>query len=508
MALPLIKKKSLLILLPLLLWGAALDGREGNFSSYLRIFDYPGIKEKISPLELREMDRIVVTDRGISYPDKLIKLYLLASDITDEKTFNRYLNDFKSKLNKARKIIKEKGYDRKLNRYNLAEFLLHFLHTEYFFNEQKGSAAGYNIGIRETFDSGKFNCFKSALIYNAFLEYFGYRTSLISAPNHIYSLVNINGITISVETTNRYGFDPYNTGKGKYRKLFDKEDIIFGIKYYREKVPMDNISVVVLIYVHRSHLYSGEKYYPGIQIEKNYSKAAALSILSSFLCYSEKSSIIENLLFKVFYLSKHKIDKNPEIIDVEYRRFAKIIDHHYFQKYSRKHWHNIEAAVVESFSRIRERKLNKTGTDNPQTVLKLHIDEIESINSYIKKNINIRNRGWNNSIIDFNKIIKSKYDSGNLDNIKRYGRLIMEMINNPVFRNSGSFIKKYRDMYLNNISISINNLGIVELNKQNWREAHRIYREGLDFLQKELKINSGYYYRLIIEHYNYAKKNL
>jgi hypothetical protein len=27
-------------------------------------------------------------------------------------------------------------------------------------------------------------------------------------------------------------------------------------------------------------------------------------------------------------------------------------------------------------------------------------------------------------------------------------------------------------------------------------------------LQKELKINSGYYYRLIIEHHNNAKKNL
>jgi hypothetical protein len=501
------KKIKLLIILPLLLWGAALQGREGNFSSYLQIFDYPEIKEKISPLEFREMERTVVTDQGVSYPDKLIKLYLLSSDITDEQTFNRYLEDFKSKLNKARKIIREKGYDRKLNRYNLAEFLLHFLHNEYFFTEQRGSAASYNIGIRETLDSGKFNCFKSALIYNAFLEYFGYRTSFVLVPNHIYSLIDVNGTTINVETTNRYGFDSFNSGKGKYRRVFDIKNISAGVKYYRKKTPMDNISVVIMIYVYRSHLYSGEKKYSDIHIEKNYPRAAALSILALYLNYSDKSNIADNTLYKVYFVSKNNIDKNPEMIDVEYRRYSKILDHKLFERFSAKHRYNIEVLAGNAVAGIRKKILNNTDMNNMQEVLKLFINESISAKKYIKRNRDIRNSTWNNSIVEFNSLLLKKYSPRDLESIKKYSRLLMNMLNHPVFK-SGNFIGKYLEQYRGNICIFIDNLGIAELNSRNWRETDGIYREGLEFLQKELKINSGYYYRLIIEHHNNAKKNL
>ncbi len=500
------KKKKLLIIM-LLLIQAALYGREGNFSSYLRIFDYPEITEKISRLEFREMNRTIVADDGVKYPDKLIRLYILSSDITHEQTFNSYLENFRSRVEKAGKIIREKGYDRKLNRYNLAEFLLHFLHDEYFLTQQRGNAAGYNIGIRETLDSGKFNCYKSALIYNAFLQYFGYRTSLVSVPDHIYSLIDINGTAIDVETTNRYGFDPYNAGKGRYRRIFDKKNIKFDVVYYRKKIPMDNISAVVQVYNNRSLLFSGDMNYSGVPVEKSYSRAAALSLIGSYLSSGDENYIVNNTLYKVFQFTRSIIEKNPEKIHREYVRYTKILDHEIFERFSAKHRYNIEVLSGNAVTAIRRKQVKNTDKNNMREVLKLFINESMTAKKYIRENRDILNSLWNNSIVEFNSLLGKKYTPGDLENIKKYGRLIMEMLNDPVFNNV-NFIQKYREQYRGNICIFIDNLGIKKLNARDWREADRIYREGREFLQKELKINSGYYYKLIIKHHNFAKKNL
>ncbi len=497
----------ILIILLILTGPASLDAREGNFNSYLLIFEYPEIREKISKLELQEMNRTLVTQRGVFYPGRLIKLYLLSSGITDEETLGRYLQDFENRIAKARKIISEKGYNKKLNRYNLAEFLLHFLHNEYFTKEQRGRAAGYNIGIRETFDSGKFNCYKSALIYNAFLEYFDFRTGFISVPKHIYSVIDIDATPIDVETTNRYGFDPYNAGKGRYRRIFHKKNIHFNVSYYREKSPMDNISVVIQVFNNRSLLYSGDMSYSGIDVVKDYSRAAALSLFGSYLSYNDERYIVDNTLYKVFQLSKNNIDKNPEKIDLEFRRYSRILEHPFFKRFSEKHRYNIEVLAGSAVTGIRKRKVMNTGSDNMRELLKLFINESVSAGIFIKKNRDIRNSIWNNSIVEFNTLLEKRYPPGNLENIKIYGRLILDMLNHPVFRN-GDFNKNYLVQYRGNICILIDNLGIAELNRQNWKGADKIYREGLVFLQKELKINSGFYYRLIIKHHQYAEKNL
>ncbi len=500
-------RRTILIILLIFTGPGSPDAREGNFSSYLRIFEYPEIREKITKLELREMNRTRVTHRGVSYPGRLIRLYLLSSVISDEETLGRYLQNFENKIAKARRIILEKGYDKKLNRYNLAEFLLHFLHNEYFRTEQRGRAAGYNIGIKETFDSGSFNCYKSALIYNAFLEYFDFRTGLISVPKHIYSLVDINGLQIDVETTNRYGFDPYNAGKGRYRRIFQKENIHFNVNYYREKEPRDNVSAVVQVFNNRSLLFSGDMSYSGIDVERDYSRAAALSLFGSYLSYNDERYIVENTLYKVFQLSKSIIDKSPEKIDLEYRRYSRILEHPFFTSFSGSHRYNLEVLAGNAVTGIRKRKIRQTGADKMQELLRLFINESVSAGRFIKKNRDIRNSIWNNSIVEFNSLLEKRYPPGNLENVKIYGRLILDMLDHPVFKNS-EFIKKYLVQYRGNICILIDNLGIAELNRQNWRGADAIYREGLVFLQKELKINSGFYYRLLMKHHMYAKKNL
>ena len=68
------------------------------------------------------------------------------------------------------------------------------------------------------------------------------------------------------------------------------------------------------------------------------------------------------------------------------------------------------------------------------------------------------------------------------------------------------FIKKYLNQYKNNTTIFIDNFGISALNKQDWRRADKIYRDGKAFLKKELKIIDGYYLDKINEHHNYAKR--
>ncbi len=66
-------------------------------------------------------------------------------------------------------------------------------------------------------DEGLYNCVNSAILFNLALNRFDIDTVGVIVKFHTFSRLRVNGRTIDVETTNRYGFDP-----DKKKTLYDK----------------------------------------------------------------------------------------------------------------------------------------------------------------------------------------------------------------------------------------------------------------------------------------------
>jgi len=61
--------------------------------------------------------------------------------------------------------------------------------------------------IESAFYSGKFDCLTSTILYNSILEDFGIEAGAVILPTHVFSVLNLNGREIHIETTIPYGYD-------------------------------------------------------------------------------------------------------------------------------------------------------------------------------------------------------------------------------------------------------------------------------------------------------------
>ncbi|MDR3312276.1 MAG: hypothetical protein LBS64_03995 [Spirochaetaceae bacterium] len=127
-----------------------------------------------------------------------------------------------------------------------AEYVLTYLHDRYL---KAYSALQTRIDVLLT--NGRFNCVSSAVFYTILANAAGLEVFGVVTRDHAFATVRINGETIDVETTNRYGFDP-----GNRTEFHDRFGQTTGFAYvparnYRERAEIGLPELVSLILSNR-----------------------------------------------------------------------------------------------------------------------------------------------------------------------------------------------------------------------------------------------------------------
>jgi hypothetical protein len=435
-----------------------------DFTDYMSSIPYDSVKQKLSNVEQREFDKIYFENGLPYYDDKLIKLYLTVSGIVDENEFNSYLQQFESLVQKSRGIS---GIN-SLNNYNKAERLLHFLHDESFATELKGPAAGYNIGIRETLDHKRYNCYKSALIYNSLLDYYGYNTYLVLVPEHIYSVVIVDGKEIPVETTNRFGFDPFNAGDPEFKRKFDKPNITLRRTNYRKRTPINNISVVGIVYSNQILLYAGKETYPGYPVTLDYEKAALLGVLGLYVMKNE-AALGNNALIPFYHITENSIQSDPLKLETELDRYNTILSIDYLAPYAKPFKRNKNVLLLQNIDAYREKKY---GVADSLSISELNNSFANTLNfvENISTDDGITDSIWNNSLIVYSDALEVKTKENSYTSIKLYIDSMRLLMQNSDLQKSKVY-SKYNDRLKRYGSVRLNNYIAELMNSEKYEQA-------------------------------------
>ncbi|MDR0377507.1 MAG: hypothetical protein LBH70_06915 [Spirochaetaceae bacterium] len=109
----------------------------------------------------------------------------------------------------------------------------------------------YQTRVDEIFNSGRYNCVSSAVLYTILAVSVGLDVRGVMTKDHAFVRVNVGNEFIDVETTNRYGFDP-----GSRREFHDAFGTVTGFAYvparnYRDRVSISQLELASLILSNR-----------------------------------------------------------------------------------------------------------------------------------------------------------------------------------------------------------------------------------------------------------------
>jgi len=123
-----------------------------------------------------------------------------------------------------------------------AEFILEYMHKNLL-----RSYSQHQTRIDTILSGGMFNCVSSSVLYMILCKSAGLDVTGAITKDHALAELHIDGETIDVETTNRYGFDP-----GNRREFHDQFGRLTGFTYvparnYRDREAVKSIELVSLI---------------------------------------------------------------------------------------------------------------------------------------------------------------------------------------------------------------------------------------------------------------------
>jgi len=176
-----------------------------------------------------------------------------------------------------------------------AEFILQFLHTIL------RTYSLYQTRVDTVFTNGVYNCVSSAVLYMILCESAGIRTSGVITKEHAFVMVHIDGQSIDVETTNRFGFDP-----GNRKEFHDQFGRLTGFSYvpaqnYRDRQTINHLELISLILNNRI---------ADFERRNNYFDAVPLSIDRAVLLLGESLSVINE-----FYYTDLFKDPRKDLLD-------------------------------------------------------------------------------------------------------------------------------------------------------------------------------------------------
>jgi hypothetical protein len=102
--------------------------------------------------------------------------------------------------------------------------------------------------------SGDYNCVSSAVLFYYLARTADLKVGGVETPNHAFCTVEINGVSIDVETTNPYGFDPGSQRELSAAQSAEKTYVIVPKTKYLNRKPVDERRLLSLIYGNRISL--------------------------------------------------------------------------------------------------------------------------------------------------------------------------------------------------------------------------------------------------------------
>jgi|GEM_PF-3517754 len=434
---------------------------------------YPDVRAALTDYERAEYDRIKISGNTITYDRPLIHLYLLASGVDNAADMQRYTSQYDALIKKAKSGLSAAKY----NRYNTAEYLLHFLHDELFKNETAIQDNGFNIGIRETFDKGSFNCYKSALIYTSVLESFGYECYYVLVPMHIYCVVKIDGREIEVETTNRYGFDPHDRGAPASKRVLDKSGVIFDKKNYSNRQMVDTVSVVNIILNSRLLLYAGDMKHPSEQVPQSFERAAALG-MAAFYINNGDGNIKNNLQNVLFHIADSASQKQTSQFAAQYTRMRAFVGRSEFagsNDFSIRNLGVLAANVADI-----QRKQTVPSINSLPALAEFYLGQLEFVDQYIEKE-DVHDNTQYGTLLNFYNDAKRYLNEEDLRSVEEYARFIKKVFYSPK-KSSAASKKKYESMGAQFAIAAFSNHVAYLAQRRDYTQARRAAEYALEWL--------------------------
>jgi len=221
------------ILLLISLNGFSLDKFNKNFESKITTIYSSNLEKNMIETILNKKKHIKfsILDRG-----------LISSNITNKNEITRIKNLFKLSSDKFIQSLESLSKKTDSNKVRKA---LQFLHKHWF---KKYSS--HKTTLKDIFYRKNFNCVSSVFLFNHLLTTMGFETRAVVVPGHLYAQIKIGNNWLDVETTNKFGFNPYRI-KNNRRK--NRERIY--IKYIsKKKITISNVQLPALIYYNRGTL--------------------------------------------------------------------------------------------------------------------------------------------------------------------------------------------------------------------------------------------------------------
>ncbi|MDR2740829.1 MAG: hypothetical protein LBB98_01570 [Treponema sp.] len=140
--------------------------------------------------------------------------------------------------------------------------------------------------VDEIFNSGRYNCVSSAVLYTIFAVSAGLDVRGVMTRDHAFVTVNMGKESIDVETTNPYGFDP-----GSRKEFHDNFGQLTGFAYvparnYRDRVSLSPLELISLILSNRI---------VNLEAQKRFGEAVPLALTRAQLLSLRKTPVVSPL---------------------------------------------------------------------------------------------------------------------------------------------------------------------------------------------------------------------
>jgi hypothetical protein len=158
----------------------------------------------LKPVEVRALQDIFRAKAGD--PDALLALALLASgDVRDSLSFNKYMTRVLRFVAKVGPVIAAERDFRQKGRALFAS-----MRSEFMKSDSGGDLSGYDScqsRLSILFETGKYNCLSSAVLYIVLARYFDMPVMAVVVPSHVFvQMTAPDGTVIEIETTAKTGF--------------------------------------------------------------------------------------------------------------------------------------------------------------------------------------------------------------------------------------------------------------------------------------------------------------
>ncbi|MCK4797789.1 MAG: hypothetical protein KAT05_10420, partial [Spirochaetes bacterium] len=256
------KKKNLIILLFLILTSIFYAKKKDVYSSLSNNF------KKIIQIDNNNNKLINFDINKVDYND-LFYYYCIASEELDKlKEYKNWLINVEQQIHDDIKNLFKRSdvsnWNIKKQR-EFAEQLLIIMHNsifkKYHFDANR---------ISSIIEKGEYNCVSSSILYALFLKKYKLKSIGLETSDHVFIKIIFDTLSIDVETTNKYGFDP-----GNKKEFFDEFGRITGFSYvppkdYNNRNDIDLKKLLFIVYHNMANYYYKHK---------NYLKAANLGYL-------------------------------------------------------------------------------------------------------------------------------------------------------------------------------------------------------------------------------------